>query len=171
MSGSELRSVFLLLGSNIEPERHIPEALRRLRGLLDVPKTSSVYETDPVGIEDQPAFLNAGLLANERRAPHDLKQNVLRSVEDEFGRDRSRPRDGPRRLDVDIILYGDLIRSTERLQIPDPDLLKHPHVAIPIAELAPDHPHPITGDPLRAIADAMQRDTIRDRPDVSPGEN
>ena len=74
----------------------------------------------------------------------------------------------PRTIDLDLCLLGDLILDTPLLTLPDPDLLTQPHLAIPLAELAPDFPHPITGEPLCEIADRLRPGAqLTSLPDIS----
>ncbi len=147
------------VGSNIAPRRNLPEALRRLAPRLRLLALSPVYETEPIGTTHAPAFLNAAILAETAVAPRALKHDVLRPVERELGRERGADADAPRTLDLDIALYGDLVlRDPEQgLEIPDPDILRRAHVAVPLADLAPDFVHPLTGETLAEIASRLGR--------------
>ncbi len=155
MSGSSRATKTLIsVGSNIEPRRHLPEALRRLGPRLRVLALSRVYETEPVGAAGTPPFLNAAILAETVLAPLDLKHQVLRPVERELGRERGADADAPRTLDLDIAIFGDLVLREPALglEIPDPDVLSRAHVAVPLADVAPNLRHPVTGETLAEIA-------------------
>ncbi|MCL7453199.1 MAG: 2-amino-4-hydroxy-6-hydroxymethyldihydropteridine diphosphokinase [Anaerolineae bacterium] len=166
------RQVFVSLGSNIDPERNLPEAVRRLAQHCRLLAVSPVYETQPVGRLDQPNFLNAALLLETYREPAELKEEVLLAIEGELGRVRTADKNAPRTVDLDISLYGEQILNLEGRHIPDPDILRFPHVARPLADLAPEFRHPETGQTLSEIAEKLAGAGLRRRHDVAlgPGE-
>jgi 2-amino-4-hydroxy-6-hydroxymethyldihydropteridine diphosphokinase len=131
------------LGSNLgDRAGHL---LSGVRGMLDaglrVARLSSVYETEPVDVTDQPPFLNMiAELAPPFPSPEQLLARLLR-VEYAAGRTRARRR-GPRTLDLDLLLYADLQQQTELLILPHPRLHLRRFVLVPLAELAPDLRHP-----------------------------
>lgn len=160
----------IALGSNIEPRENLPRALEGLRRRLTVTAVSHVYETAPVGTAGAPTFLNAAVRAVTHRSPEDLKWRLLRPIETELGRVRTGDRNAPRTVDLDLVLYGSLVlRDPEQgLTLPDPDLCRHAHLALPVADVAGELRHPVTGTPLAEIAQ-----TFRDTPGVrvlGPGE-
>ena len=139
MGGDEPLDAWLGLGSNLgRRARMLSDALAALNAQqgLDLLATSSVYETDPVGVTDQPAFLN--MVAHFRcgLTPEELL-DALQTVERDLKRIRTR-RWGPRTIDVDVLLLGDLSIKTERLTVPHPEMTKRQFVLVPLAELAPD---------------------------------
>jgi len=152
--------VFITLGSNIAPERNLARAVRMLgqNHHLALCAMSRVYETAPVdaggGIaHDQANFLNAAvLIETDYYSAFSLKYHVLRFIETCLGRVRGADRFAARPIDLDIALYGDHVITTPLLTIPDPDILKRAHVALPLADLAPEFVHPCTGQTLAAIA-------------------
>jgi 2-amino-4-hydroxy-6-hydroxymethyldihydropteridine diphosphokinase len=150
--GSE--RVFITIGSNIEPEKHLPWAAHVLAGDVHVVKVSRVYATDPVGPPGQPRFLNAALLVTTDTPPAIFKHGILRPIEALLGRVRSDDKFAPRTIDLDIALYGSLVKEDPEnaLHIPDPDILRYPHVALPLADLDPEFRHPVTGETLAQIA-------------------
>lgn len=155
MTGSH--RVFLALGSNVDGPRNFPAAVRLLRGLGEVLAVSPVYETEPVGMAATGRFLNGAVLLGTDLAPDDLKVRLRVDVEDALG--RVRPADGgwaPRTIDVDIVLWDDMVGRIGGRRVPDPDILRHLHVARPLADLAPDHRHPETGRTLGEIAAALE---------------
>jgi 2-amino-4-hydroxy-6-hydroxymethyldihydropteridine diphosphokinase len=144
---------YLSVGSNIDKERNIKRAVELLAEMVPVRAVSSVYETAPVGKPDQEPFLNAAVIVETDRPPEALKQDVLAVVEERLGRRRTADRNAPRTIDLDIVLYDDAVSQAGGGAIPDPELLVRPHLAVPLAEIAPDYVHPLTGQTLRAIAE------------------
>jgi 2-amino-4-hydroxy-6-hydroxymethyldihydropteridine diphosphokinase len=149
--------VFIALGSNIDKEKNLPLAIRLLAETCLVRGVSSAYETAPVGLFDQPNFLNAAVLVETELDAGRLKAEVLAGIENRLKRQRQTDKNAPRTIDADIILFNDQIFSYEAgdgssRQIPDPDLVEFAHVAVPVAELAPQMRHPQTGEPLRDLA-------------------
>jgi 2-amino-4-hydroxy-6-hydroxymethyldihydropteridine diphosphokinase len=168
--------VLITLGSNIDPQINLPRAvfiLRQNHHML-VRAVSRVYESAPVNAAgeiapDQDRFLNAAvLIETDYYSPFSLKYNVLRFVEKCLGRARTADKFAPRPLDLDIALYGDRVIHDPRLTVPDPDILTRAHVALPLADVAPDWVHPVSGQTLAQIA-ARFADApgIRVREDVS----
>ncbi len=155
-----MNHVYLVLGSNIEKERNLPQAIRLLRELTTVVQVAGVYETSPVGLLEQPVFWNTAVLIHTPLSPAEVKTHILGEIERRLGRVRQADKNAPRTIDLDIVLFNEVVGEYDggdgRLRpIPDPDLLKFPHVAVPIAELTPNLPHPVTGEPLQAIADRL----------------
>ncbi|HEV8628779.1 MAG TPA: 2-amino-4-hydroxy-6-hydroxymethyldihydropteridine diphosphokinase, partial [Thermoanaerobaculia bacterium] len=140
------------LGSNVEPRRNLPAAARLLAERTRVLAASSPWETAPVGPSGQPTFLNAALLIVTDLPAARLKSQVLREVERQLGRERGGDRYAPRPIDLDLTAYGrELIRLDGR-ELPDPELVRHVHLALPASEVAPDWVHPATGETLAALA-------------------
>jgi 2-amino-4-hydroxy-6-hydroxymethyldihydropteridine diphosphokinase len=151
----------ITLGSNIAPEHNLPRAVAMLRQNyhLQVRALSRVYESAPISATgtvapDQPPFLNAAALleSDGYYGPLALKFHVLRFIELLLGRRRSADKFAPRPIDLDLALYGDCVMSTPHLTLPDPDILTRAHVAVPLADVAPDWRHPLTGQRLAEIA-------------------
>lgn len=155
------------MGSNIDPERNLVEAVRRLVARCNLLAVSPVYETAPVGKTDQANFLNAAILIETELDARAFKEEVLREIERELGRVRTEDRNAPRTIDLDIALYGDQVIDTGGVRVPDPDIVRYPHVAVPLAHLAPECAHPGTGRTLADIARGMPMDRLRRRDDVS----
>ncbi|MFZ5662756.1 MAG: 2-amino-4-hydroxy-6-hydroxymethyldihydropteridine diphosphokinase [Pseudomonadota bacterium] len=144
-----MAKAYLSLGSNLEPERHLREAIRALRARFGEVVVSPVYRTRAVGF-DGPDFLNAAALIDSDLDPYALDR-WLHDLEDAHGRDRSGPRFGDRTLDIDLVLYGDLqLQGPGHLRIPRPEL-KHAFVLRPLADIAPDAVVPGTGRTLAAL--------------------
>jgi 2-amino-4-hydroxy-6-hydroxymethyldihydropteridine diphosphokinase len=135
-----LRTGYLGLGSNLGDRReHLRAAVRMLeeRGVA-VEAVSSTYETEPVGeVLDQPDFLNAAVRIRTELEPEELL-DLCKEVERERGRALEGPRHGPRPLDVDLLLLGDLELETERLTLPHREVRTRRFVLAPLLELDPE---------------------------------
>ncbi|NIO41738.1 MAG: 2-amino-4-hydroxy-6-hydroxymethyldihydropteridine diphosphokinase [Burkholderiales bacterium] len=143
---------YLSLGSNIEPERNLPAAVSQLAQFGRVRAVSSVWETLPVGLSDQPNFLNAAVLIETHLSARALREEAIAAIEAALGRVRTENKNAPRTIDIDIMLFNHDIIQLERRRIPDPEVLERPFVAIPLADIAPDYVHPETGQTLKDIA-------------------
>lgn len=148
---------YLGLGSNVgERESHLLAAVRLLaeRG-VEVQASSSVYETEPVGVyeADQPEFLNAALRVRTRLEPEPLL-DACKAIEIEQGRLVGGPRHGPRPLDIDLLLLGDLELETERLRLPHREATTRRFVLAPLLELDPELALP-DGTRLAAALEAL----------------
>ena len=104
-----LNRVFVALGSNIEPERNLREAVRLLASRCRLLAVSAVYQTQPVGKTDQPDFLNAAALIETELGAAELKTRVLQDIERALGRVRSADKNAPRTIDLDITLFNDTL--------------------------------------------------------------
>jgi dihydroneopterin aldolase / 2-amino-4-hydroxy-6-hydroxymethyldihydropteridine diphosphokinase len=162
---------FLLLGSNIDPQHNLPEAVRRLASRCRLVAVSPVYESRPVGTTNQPNFLNVAVLIETRHAAGELKTEVLQSIEQELGRVRTQDKNAPRTIDLDIVLFNDEVLELGHRHIPDPDLLRFSHVARPVADLAPQYCHPETGQTLAEIAESLPSVGLILRPDLDLSGN
>src|SRR5215210_4051176 len=146
-----LRHAYVGLGSNMGDRAGY--LLLAVRGIIDaglkVRRLSSVYETEPVDVVEQPAFLNmvAELEGDSLPAPEQLLARLLR-IEYLLGRRRDVPRRGPRTIDLDLLLYGDEQRATEFLTLPHPRLAERRFVLVPLAELNPHLQHPVHQRPI-----------------------
>ena len=143
---------YLSLGSNLDKERNLPAAVRLLAAHSRLLAVSAVYETAPVGNPDDPAFFNAAVALETDLAPAELKQQVLACIEQQLGRQRSADPNAPRTIDIDISLYDDAILDLGKRRIPDPEIVRFAHIAVPLADLAPGYRHPETGETLAEIA-------------------
>jgi 2-amino-4-hydroxy-6-hydroxymethyldihydropteridine diphosphokinase len=129
--------VYIGLGANLgERDVTIRRALELLteNGDVEVEAVSSLRETDPVGYEDQPKFLNGAAAVRTGLSPQDLLGR-LQEVEHRLGRDRSGPRFGPRTIDLDLLLYGEETIDEPGLRVPHPRLAERRFVLEPLAEL------------------------------------
>jgi 2-amino-4-hydroxy-6-hydroxymethyldihydropteridine diphosphokinase len=158
--------VLLLLGSNIDSEVNFCRAARLLAERLTVVAFSQVYESAPVGDRDQPRFLNAAALIETDREPEQLRGEVLQRIEGELGRVRGPNKNAPRTIDLDVILFGERVYTLEGRHVPEPELYRYAHIAVPAADVAPDWAHPETGEPLREIAARLGSSGLTARPDL-----
>ena len=161
-----MKRVFIALGSNINSERNLREAVRRLSLHCRLLAVSPVYETAPVGKTDQPNFLNAAALIETDLTAAELKTNVLQVIEQELGRVRTEDKNAPRTIDLDISLFNEEVLDVEGRRIPDPDILRYPHIAVPLADLAPQQHHPETGQTLEQIARSLPSSDLMCRTNV-----
>lgn len=137
----------IALGSNLKsrfgtPTDNLMEALRRLQDLGHVTAVSRFYETEPVGYKQQPRFVNAAALLETEVLPLELMRGLL-AIEHSMGRDRakSQPK-GPRIIDLDLLLYGNVVLNDPALKLPHPSLHERRFVLEPLAEIASDWEHP-----------------------------
>jgi len=142
-------TAYIALGSNLGNRAEaLSSAISHLSSLGRVVARSSLYETEPVGYHDQPAFLNAVVALETQAEPQPLLRGLL-AIERQLGRDRSHsPLKGPRILDLDLLLMGDRIVAAEELSLPHPALAQRRFVLAPLAEIAPDLRHPKTNQTM-----------------------
>lgn len=155
------RPVYLSLGSNLgNRSDNLRRAIDALRDVVTVDAISSLYASAPVGVTDQPEFLNMALVAETNVEPLPLLGHV-KQVEEAVGRTTTY-RWGPRVVDIDIVLYGGLILETPELTIPHPQMAERAFVLIPLAEIAPNVIDPQSGLTLRRLADRVAgADSVR----------
>jgi 2-amino-4-hydroxy-6-hydroxymethyldihydropteridine diphosphokinase len=155
--------VYLGLGSNIgNREANLRDAVRRLHtDDLRLLRVSSLYETEPMGFHDQPWFLNQAAEFETELQPLQVLQRI-QAVEKTLGRKREIV-NGPRTIDIDILLFGDVIMKTAELTIPHPRYRERRFVLEPLLELNPALQDPETRRPIAAILDAVRGQTVRRR--------
>jgi 2-amino-4-hydroxy-6-hydroxymethyldihydropteridine diphosphokinase len=147
---------YLGLGSNVgEREEQLRGAIESLREHgVELEAVSSLYETEPVGeILDQPDFLNAAIRIKTALEPEELL-DLCKAIEAEHGRAFGGPRHGPRPIDIDLLLLGDVEMTTERLSLPHPEVTSRRFVLAPLLELDPGLRLP-DGTELRAALDGL----------------
>ncbi len=123
-------TVCLLLGSNIEGEKNLVEALNLLKGEINLLESSAIYHSPAVG-SDGPDFLNAALLAKTSLSKEALKEGVFRPIEAKLKRVRTADKNAPRTIDIDLITYDG--------EVVDPTLWDYGHIALPVGEILPSH--------------------------------
>jgi 2-amino-4-hydroxy-6-hydroxymethyldihydropteridine diphosphokinase len=152
---------YIGFGSNLpsaagSPAATLAAAVERLALLGQVIGRSSLYSTAPVGYAEQPRFVNAVVGVETHLGPRDLLVSLLR-IEREFGRDRgSAIMNGPRTLDLDILLYGDLMVSESGLEIPHPRLAEREFALVPLNEIAPDARDSRSGAKVKELLERLR---------------
>jgi 2-amino-4-hydroxy-6-hydroxymethyldihydropteridine diphosphokinase len=156
-----LKTIYLGLGSNMGDRRaHLADAIVGLQASdLRITRASSVYETAPQDVPDQPWFLNQVVEAETDLFPKQLLSRA-RKVERALGRKRGVAK-GPRIIDIDILLFGDSIIDADDLQIPHPRMLERRFVLEPLAEIAPDLRFPINNKTIREMLNSVASQAAR----------
>jgi 2-amino-4-hydroxy-6-hydroxymethyldihydropteridine diphosphokinase len=151
-----VKRTYLGLGSNIgDREANLEAAIERLAPV----RRSPIYETEPVDYLNQRWFLNLVVEVETMLLPMQLLARTLK-IERELGRVRGVPK-GPRTIDIDILLYGDAVVRTTKLEIPHPRMAERRFVLAPLADLAPDLRHPVTKETVREMLVAAPAATVR----------
>lgn len=152
-------SVYLSLGSNMgNREENLKKALGFLSERTQLEKLSSVYDTTPVGNENQPRFLNMVCRVSTMLQPVALL-TMIKDVENKLGR-RPKTHNLPRPIDIDILFYGDQIISTPDLVIPHPRLHERAFVLVPLIEIAPDLVHPVNKHMVKALLKSVGKNGV-----------
>ncbi len=156
-----MKIVYIALGSNLGDRAENLRAAREQVEASDlrVLRESSIYETAPRDVEDQPWFLNQVIECETDLFPRQLLAR-LQKIEQEMGRKR-RIAKGPREIDLDILLFGNAVVKAPDLEIPHPRMLERRFVLEPLAELAPDKRHPGTRRTMREFLARVANQAVR----------
>jgi|SRR5215469_9694971 len=162
-------TIYLGLGSNLgDRRRHLQEAVQLLREQMEVLRLSSVYDTAPMLVTDQPRFLNMVCSASTPFPPEYLLTR-LKLIERELGRVAG-PRYGPRVIDIDLLLYDELVFDSPALTVPHPRILERAFVLVPLAEIAPELEHPVVHRTIAGLMhDCAGTDVVKLGPLFTPG--
>ncbi len=155
-----VKTVYLSLGSNVgDRARNLWEAIARLEEAgIRIRRVSSIYETEPQEVRDQPWFLNLVAEAETELLPKQLLARTQK-IELDLGRKRSRLK-GPRTIDIDILLYGNSVIRTPELTVPHPRMSERRFVLEPLAELAPELRHPVSRRTARDLLSGTLGQTV-----------
>jgi 2-amino-4-hydroxy-6-hydroxymethyldihydropteridine diphosphokinase len=166
-------TAYIGLGANLpspagSPEATLATTASRLETLGRLVARSSLYSTAPVGFADQPRFFNAVIALETELVPRALLEWLL-AIEREFGRDRSASfRNGPRTLDLDILLFGDQTIAEPDLEIPHPRLAHRAFVLVPLAEIAAHAVDPASGCTVGQLLSSLRAATCDQADAVVP---
>jgi len=150
-----LATAYLSMGSNLGDRlRYLKKAIEKIgeSKRISVINISSIYETEPVGNENQPRFLNLVIEVQTSLDPLPLLERLL-AIEKEMGRKRE-DRWGPRNIDIDILIYDDLVMESDQLTIPHPRMHQRKFVLVPLAEIAPQTLHPLLKKNVKEIKES-----------------
>ena len=147
-------AVYLSLGSNLgDRAANLHAAIAQLGAAGPVRAVSALYETQPVDVPDQPWFLNCAVALETESTPRELLKFVL-AIEEKMGRLRMREK-GPRKIDIDILLFGERTVEEPGLKIPHPSLQERRFVLEPLVEIAPEVRHPVLKKTARELLAAL----------------
>ena len=140
--------VVIGLGSNISPTENLQSSLYLLSRLIPIKAVSGVWQTPSLGYPG-PDFLNAAVLISTFLSAEDLRNNILRPIEDLLGRMRTKDRNAPRTIDLDILIFDD--------QIIDQEIWNYAHMGVAVAEILPTYKDPQSGDNATYIAERLRK--------------
>jgi 2-amino-4-hydroxy-6-hydroxymethyldihydropteridine diphosphokinase len=151
---------YLALGSNLgDRQKHLSDALQYLQKVLSIERVSSIYETEPVGYLDQSSFFNLVCEGTTNLSPLELLKFV-KDAEVHLGRQPTF-RNGPRIIDIDILLYDDLCIQEEQLTIPHPRIAERAFVLVPLVEIAPNAIEPTKKQTAQALLANVSQQGVR----------
>lgn len=148
--------VYVAAGSNVDPEKNLAVACAQIAHHWPDAEFSRAYRNAAVGFEG-PDFINLVVGFSAAQPLHSVIEK-LRGIETNCGRPRYAPKWASRTMDLDVLLYGDLVEKTADYTVPRPDLLKRPYMLGPLAELAPDLVHPVAGGTIARLWKDFDRD-------------
>ncbi|HTW65564.1 MAG TPA: 2-amino-4-hydroxy-6-hydroxymethyldihydropteridine diphosphokinase [Bryobacteraceae bacterium] len=156
-----MKTVYLGLGSNMgDREVNLREAVQRMEAEgIRLVHRSSLYETEPRDLHDQPSFLNAVVEAETELFPLQLL-GCIRNIEQGMGRRRITPK-GPRNIDIDILFYGRSVIRTAELETPHPRISERAFVLEPLAEIAAHFRHPVSGKTAHEMLASLEPQGVR----------
>lgn len=154
-------TAYISIGSNIERDKNIPSSLAALKHCFGKLTISSVYESEPVGFAGESFYNLVAGFDSDLPVREIAKQ--LRQIEQDHGRTREAQKFSARTLDLDLILYGDLIISDGCLQIPRDEIERYAFVLEPLAEIASDLTHPVSGKSYAVLWQEFDKNTLKQK--------
>ena len=157
-----MAKVFVSIGSNIEREKNVRAGIDELKKYFGELILSPVYETEAVGFDGDP-FYNLVAAFETELDPYQVN-DTLHQIEEDNGRDRSDPKFSSRTLDIDLLLYDDLIINDDKLQIPRDEIEKYAFVLKPLVDIVSDATHPVTKNSYQLIwsNSNMKKDSLKE---------
>lgn len=151
---TEAVTAFIGVGSNISPENNIAKAFDLLGKHVSITGVSTFYRTQPLKESKQNSYLNGVWRVQTNVSYRELKFSILNSIESELHRTRTQDKYASRTIDLDVLLYGDMVIRETNCTLPDPDIYTRPFIAYPLFEL---EPHLIVPDTNTSIAQVIRR--------------
>src|ERR1700682_822272 len=159
---AHIHRVAIAVGSNLgDRQGNIASALARLRSIVALTHVSSTYDTIPIGVGDQPEFLNLACVGTTTLSPAELRA-ALKDVEKFVRRRHSATRE-PRAIDLDLLLYDDLVWTDRDFSIPHPGMTERAFVLVPLAEIAPELVHPVSHRRVAELASSIDSSGVTRR--------
>jgi len=152
---------FIGIGSNINPAENVRKAILLLSKDEHISGISTVYETLPEGGLYQPRYYNCVVEIETKTPAEELKHKVLRKIEKDLGRKRSKDKFASRTIDLDLTIYDDLVLKTDDFTLPDPHITSRPYLAVPLYELSPKLVLPGSGLSIKELALKLSREGMQ----------
>lgn len=152
-----MATVYLSLGSNIDRQQHISQSLAELEQQFGKIECSPVYESEAVGFDGEP-FYNLVVKIETDKGVGELNR-MLHALEDQHGRIRGEEKFSARTLDIDILLYDQLVGTIDGVKLPRGEILKHAFVLLPLADLAANECHPVVQKSYAELWQAFDHDS------------
>ncbi len=153
-----MAEAYISIGSNIGPEENIKKCLDMLKSEFGVIAISPIYETRPYGYENQSNFINLAVKIRTTMTPLQLLKK-LQGIEKKLGRER-RVKNGPRTIDLDLILYGDKIINKNEIRIPHHGLFERDFMLIPLLDIEPEIINPLTKKKIKYLKKSIKYNQI-----------
>ena len=158
-----MAEVYVAIGSNIAPDRNIPLAVRKLAARFPLTGSSAFYRSRAVGIPQAPDFINGMVRLTVKIPPREFKFKVLRKIERSLGRRRTRDKNAPRTIDLDLVLYGRRVIRSRSLTLPDPALLDRDFLYVPLLDIDARLVLPGSGKSLARLVGTHARPRLKKR--------
>lgn len=158
--------VYVALGSNVDPLRHVPAAVAELAARAQITGLSHFYQTAAIGRPGQPDFVNGVVRVRTGMSARDFKQAVLRQIEAKLGRKREEDRFAPRTIDLDILLYEDAVIDEPDLHLPDPEIAERGFLAQGLFDINPAMRIPGSGVPLAQYVTSFEGSVLQELTDA-----